>query len=157
VTNTYYNVAPRYTAGSPALVDYTTAMQVAKEEARAYPHCLDGTYGPELQARAKELGLHGIVESRTNYAHHYLAEDLITGRRYDSRDLDPRKPGRLVRLKGSLTFLKGLRARVVAVSKRTDGLTVALVDAPVDKPAWKVGDTLNVAPHDVAVILEDRS
>ena len=34
----WYDVAPRYTCGSPALVDQRTAERVAQEECEAYQH-----------------------------------------------------------------------------------------------------------------------
>lgn len=150
----YYNVAPRYTAGSPALVDYDTAAQVAKEEKAAYERCLEGVYGTDMQDKARRLGLDFIVEGRTTHAHHYMAHDLITHRIRDSRDSDPRKLWRLVRLRSPIAPLNGLRARVVAISKRTQGLTVRLEDA-VPGGAWNVGDTINVAPCDVRCITDD--
>ena len=60
----HYNVAPRYTPGSPALVPERIAMRVAEEEKRAIKDVLDGFEGPQRQKRAQNLGLRGIVEAR---------------------------------------------------------------------------------------------
>lgn len=60
-----YHVAPRYTPGSPALVDVTTAMRVADEEKAAYEWLVNNPGAmPEDDAKAKKLGLKGIVEAR---------------------------------------------------------------------------------------------
>lgn len=80
-----YNVAPRYTPGSPALVDYQTAQGVAEDERRAYERALSGRYGDAERVNAQALGLSGIVERRTVYAHHYVALDVLTGETRDSR------------------------------------------------------------------------
>jgi hypothetical protein len=81
-----YNLAPRYTAGSPALVyDRALAERVAGEEKDAYQRHLEGIYGEDAKARAEEQGLRGIVEQRKVFAHHFLALDMITGEQRDSR------------------------------------------------------------------------
>lgn len=59
----WYSVAPRYTAGSPAQVDQATAARVVEEERRAYPPTLEGVYGAEAKAEAEAKGLRGIVWS----------------------------------------------------------------------------------------------
>lgn len=77
-----FNVRPRYSAGSPAQVPEHIALQVVRDEQTSYRHALEGAYGEEQQARAKELGLSGIVYvmyeqgSGRNFRWHVL--DLIT-------------------------------------------------------------------------------
>lgn len=58
----YWNVRPRYSAGSPAMVDERTALSVARDEQEEYKAALDGIYGAKEASRARELGLSGIVE-----------------------------------------------------------------------------------------------
>jgi hypothetical protein len=81
-----YNVAPRYSAGSPASVDRATALRAAADELEAYQRTVDGAYGEEQRERALRLGISGIVEEREIYAHHYLATDCMTGEQRDSRE-----------------------------------------------------------------------
>ena len=42
----FFNVAPRYTSGSPAMVPEETALRVAAQEHRSYEHAIAGIYGP---------------------------------------------------------------------------------------------------------------
>jgi hypothetical protein len=78
--HTVYHVAPRYTAGSPALVDFDTAKRVAKEEQSLYTNNLAGRYGEEDAEIAKRLGLDGIVEEQVIYSHQIKFRDFITER-----------------------------------------------------------------------------
>lgn len=80
-----YHVAPRYTAGSPAMVPRATALRVAIEENEGYIRTMQGIYGEEERARAESQGLRGIVEERCIFAHHYIATDCLTGEQRDSR------------------------------------------------------------------------
>ncbi len=82
MAHTFYQVAPKYTAGSPAQVDEQTARRVAAEEARSYANHLEGVYGPEDQEKAQAEGLGGISERVTQHAGHMVVEDLITGQRF---------------------------------------------------------------------------
>jgi hypothetical protein len=88
MTHISYNVAPRYSAGSPAAVDHDTALRVAADELAAYTRAIEGAYGEEACTRATALGLSGIVEQREIHAHHYIATDLMTGVTRDSREPD---------------------------------------------------------------------
>lgn len=78
---THYNVEPRYTPGSPAMVSYPQAKTVARDEREAYQACLEGLCGPEQKARAEELGLKGIVEERHEEHNRIYYHDLITDER----------------------------------------------------------------------------
>lgn len=78
----YYNVAPRYTPGSPALVRQEIAEQVAAEEARAIEYYLKGYMGEESRAIAERLGLAGIVELRHEMRKGWDVIDLCTGTRH---------------------------------------------------------------------------
>lgn len=82
MANTFYQVAPRYTPGSPAQVDEQTARRVAAEESSSFTHYLEGVYGEEAKVEAEALGLGGIVEHVTQHAGHAVVDDLITGKRY---------------------------------------------------------------------------
>ena len=85
MTHISYNVAPRYSCGSPAAVDRLTAFKVVTDELNAYNRALAGAYGEEGRQRAETLGISGIVEEREIHAHHYFATDCMTGERRDSR------------------------------------------------------------------------
>ena len=54
-------VRPRYTCGSPSLVDETTARKVADEEHRGYLIAMSGRKGEGHRRMAAEMGLAGIV------------------------------------------------------------------------------------------------
>lgn len=73
-----FHVMPRYTAGSPSVVDEATAQRVACEEALAYERALRGRYGAEAAQRASALGLAGIAECRVPAGSSMRTYDLIT-------------------------------------------------------------------------------
>ena len=76
----WFNVAPRYSPGSPALVSQAIAERVAADEVDFYRAVLEGVYGPDEVARAQQLGLDGIVEERVERHDGELVRDVITGR-----------------------------------------------------------------------------
>lgn len=82
----YYTVAPRYTCGSPALVDGRTAERVAKEEQGVIDWVLQGYEGEERRLRAEKLGLRGIAEFKiergSGRKHGWEVHDLCTGERF---------------------------------------------------------------------------
>lgn len=67
------------------MVPRETALRVVQDELHAYQRTLEGVYGEEARQRAESLGLSGIVEEREIHAHHYIANDCMTGERRDSR------------------------------------------------------------------------
>lgn len=75
-----YNVAPRWTGGSPAQVDFATAQRVLYEEQVAHQMALSGTYGDEKARLAAELpyALRGIVEERIEHSDGWLVRDLLS-------------------------------------------------------------------------------
>jgi hypothetical protein len=100
--NPYYNIRPRYTPGSPAMVyDNPTASRVAKSEKAFYEEALTGIMGAELKERAEREGLKGIVERvlrerRENRVNGFVVYDLITCEEYwrpqrmrDDSDAEP--------------------------------------------------------------------
>ena len=76
--NEHYSVYPRYTPGSPAVVDRVIAEQVAKEEIEAYARTLTGVYGVAQRERAESLGCAGIVELVSERSGKLYFYDLIT-------------------------------------------------------------------------------
>ena len=89
-----YNVRPRYTPGSPAVVDEATAQRVAREERDAYEHALTGAWGEAERQRAELLGVSSIVyslhEDGSGRRFRWVQADLITDtitRRLDSEAL----------------------------------------------------------------------
>lgn len=74
-----YNVAPRYTPGSPAQVDERTARKVVVEERRGYIIALSGAHGEAERATAmRPFALNGIVEQRLEYTDGWVISDLMT-------------------------------------------------------------------------------
>ena len=78
----YFNVAPRYTPGSPAQVNGDLARRVAWEEKQAIEYYLNGTLGEANRALAETAGLAGIAEMRYERADCWIVEDLCTGRTF---------------------------------------------------------------------------
>jgi len=99
----FYHVIPRYSCGSPGMVDEKTAMRVAEDEKRAYPGYLTGSYGVGDKEIAEREGLEGIVlvdNGKDKYT------DIITGREYgDVPYAAIRHPNKLV------VLAKGRKAR----------------------------------------------
>lgn len=79
----WYTVHPRYTPGSSALVDETTAKRVAMQEKETYQRNLEGRYGDPDKHRAETQGLVGIVGAYTDKNRGKYTErswlDLCTG------------------------------------------------------------------------------
>lgn len=46
-------------------------------------------------------------------------------------------------------LLRGVRAKVVAVSRITGTLTVELTEGAIRAPAYRCGDRVNLAPYEV--------
>ena len=86
VRSGHFNVAPRYTPGSPALIDEATARRAANAEKEFIEHALSGAWGEEQKARAARLGLRGIVEYRVEQGSGkklgWDVLDLCTGERF---------------------------------------------------------------------------
>jgi hypothetical protein len=82
----HYHVAPRYTGGSPAMVDEATAERVAKQEKQSIEYVLQGVEGETNKARAERLGLRGIAECRVEQGAGkklgWAVLDLCTGERF---------------------------------------------------------------------------
>lgn len=74
----YYDARPRYTPGSPGVVDGEMAARVAAQEREAYEDALAGRHGLQEQAKAKEQGLGGIVLNMQEGAAHWIVFDLLT-------------------------------------------------------------------------------
>lgn len=74
----HFNVAPRYTPGSPAMVDERTAFHVAGSELSGYGYASDERYGTEEVEKARKLGLNGIV---------FAMRELPRGKGWDILDL----------------------------------------------------------------------
>jgi hypothetical protein len=79
----HYNVAPRHTSGSPAMVDERTALRVARQERVSYERSLEGFYGEESREKAQEAGISGIVEVRREKKKSWDVLDLCTGERFE--------------------------------------------------------------------------
>lgn len=78
----FYNVEPRYSAGSPALVSLGEAAKLAVEEVQFHELHLSGVFGHTHRTRAEQLGLSGIVYARWEAKGKVWRLDLITGERF---------------------------------------------------------------------------
>ena len=99
---TKYHVIPRYSCGSPAMVDAMTAKRVMANERRAFPGYLEGIYGNDGKILAMTEGLEGVVltQNGTSFV------DAITGRQYGDVPYESiRHPGTLV------VVVKGRKAK----------------------------------------------
>lgn len=76
----FFQVFPRYTAGTPAQVDQEQALRIAGEELKAYEENLSLPFNDPEHSRAKRLGLHGIVESLVEEEDGWHVVDQITKR-----------------------------------------------------------------------------
>lgn len=89
----YFDVRPRYTSGSPAMVDEFTARRVLSQEIGAHAAHAEGWYGDEGKAEAEQKGLSGIVEFKIEHGKGWVVYDLITGawriRRSNQGPLEP--------------------------------------------------------------------
>lgn len=87
--NAHFYLAPRYTPGSPALVDIGTCCHVGAEEVEAHEWTLDGTYGSQLQAKAQAEGVVNIAYARWEKGAKVYRLDLLTGECFvEPRQLD---------------------------------------------------------------------
>jgi hypothetical protein len=73
-----YSVTPRYSPGSPSDVPRGVAERVLIDEHECYERALSGRYGDEAEARARKLGLSGIVEMVTERRGKLEVKDLLT-------------------------------------------------------------------------------
>lgn len=74
-----FNVNPRYTPGSPALVDSYTAQRLMRQEQAVYDEMIKGLYGENKKAEALRLGVRGIVEEIWEFRGVLMYRDLLTG------------------------------------------------------------------------------
>jgi hypothetical protein len=75
--NRFYDVRPRYTPGSPAMVGEEIALKVAQEEQQFIKHALEGVWGEEQKLRAEVLGLSEIVVKRKEVRGGWEVYDVI--------------------------------------------------------------------------------
>ena len=82
MTAIHYNVAPRYTAGSPAQVPKEVAERVCSQEREHHAIALTGAYGERMEWQARTLGLRSIVECRLERPQGWLVLDMLTEERF---------------------------------------------------------------------------
>lgn len=75
----FFYLVPRYTSGSPAMVDIREACHVADGERKAYVNNLTGVFGDELKSLALTKGLGGIAYARWERGGKVWRLDLLTG------------------------------------------------------------------------------
>lgn len=73
-----FNVAPRFTPGSPGVVTHEIAVRVAEEEKRGHARALTGAMGDEDKKKAESQGLSLIVWQMKTTARGWHVKDLIT-------------------------------------------------------------------------------
>jgi len=78
----YYHVAPRYTPGSPAQVNFETAQRVADQERAGYDRYIQEREHDNPQEPETWTGLDGIVEEREERSDCWIVTDMLTGRRF---------------------------------------------------------------------------
>lgn len=74
-----FNVHPRYSPGSPALVREEIARDVMRAEESLYEAAIAGLEGSQAQRTAAERGLSGIVEEHWEFKGRWHFQDLMTG------------------------------------------------------------------------------
>ncbi len=124
-----YEVMPRYTAGSPAMVDEHIALRVAEQEKKAYPGHLEGVYGDAWKFVAQTEGLDGIVVRSTRVSQYI---DVITGREYGSM------PYGAIRNFNTLYAKRGTRAVGTTYYFRRQVLVVLPNEKKVEDNHWRV-------------------
>jgi hypothetical protein len=77
-----FHVRPRYSCGSPALVDRAIALRVVNDERRAIEADLKGYHGVPAQELAQRLGLANIVYHLREHRGGWTVTDLLTGEQY---------------------------------------------------------------------------
>lgn len=78
----YFNVRPRYSPGSPAMVDGPTAAMVANDEKDGHERTLAGIYGDDARTKAEGDTLRGLAERVTERSDCWLVQDLVTDEVY---------------------------------------------------------------------------
>lgn len=73
----FYDVRPRYTAGSPAMVDEKTALRVAEQEKADFERAKECVYGVDMFNRTKNAGLAGIVTWNVEVPKGWLVYDVL--------------------------------------------------------------------------------
>ena len=74
----YVNVAPRYTAGSPANVHIDLAEKIAREELESFDFVMKGYEGEERREKAAMQGVALIVFEMVEQSKQWLVLDWIT-------------------------------------------------------------------------------
>ncbi len=74
-----FYIRPRYTSGSPAMLDLYECAMVAAQEEEACAQSMTGMYGDERKAFALKHGLSWIAYARWFAGKTAMRHDLITG------------------------------------------------------------------------------
>ena len=73
-----FHVAPRWSSGSPAMVDMMTAMKVARDEVECGQFAAQGAYGEEAKLKYELCGLRGIVYITYEKRGYMWVQDVLT-------------------------------------------------------------------------------
>jgi hypothetical protein len=74
-----FDVRPKFTGGSPAMVDQNTAMRVLGQELSAFRYTKEGIYGEDKAAEALRRGAGNIVIKWSEKGGKIFVQDLLTG------------------------------------------------------------------------------
>lgn len=74
----YTEIRPRFTSGSPGLVDANLARRVARQEIKSYEAHKTGIYGDDMRVFAEKTGLGGIMIHYTLANSRFRIMDGIT-------------------------------------------------------------------------------
>lgn len=75
----YFEVRPRFTCGSPGLVDLATAQHILQQERDAYKAYLEGAFGEDAKQWAERIGLEWIAFAAEEKGRFFYKRDLNTG------------------------------------------------------------------------------
>lgn len=133
-----YEVAPRYTPGSPAMVPEEIARRVAKQEQEAYRAAISWSMHPRHDV-AKSKGLSWIVWERTELRGRIYKRCMLTD---ECHEYVAGKP--IFRVTKGI--LDGSLVQIVRQSKRTGMTTARMVS---DRGAYKRGHEVHLYPYEL--------
>lgn len=142
MVETIYQVAPRYTPGSPAQVDAATASRVAAQEADTYRNLMAGAASSTSEhQKAVKLGLEGIVEMLYEQQHCWHVTDVITGKE-STRPFEHQLQQQLPATHRTGSRLAGIQADLLKVTAKCSD---DMHEPPDDLKCHVVGDHLDNA------------
>lgn len=133
-----YEVAPRYTPGSPAMVPEETARRVARQENQAYQDAISWSMHPKHEL-ARQKGVSWIVWERVEVRGRVYKRCMLTDEMHEYVAVKP-----IHRVKEGT--LAGALVQIVRQSKRTGMITAQMVS---DRGAYKRGHQVHLYPYEL--------